>query len=192
MITATCRTCHQDWTLDRLPPPEFSRLNLEVVLDAPCGHGRFIGRLSLSHLVFEGRGWEPDPDRSYEWEWGDQAYMAADQAYQQYVMDHPQPVLEDWNPPPLVLLCLCGDPVTLHGTDYDDFLESWRGECERCGLDVRVLDAGDTVTYKQERWARHDAAHRAWQRGVPPVPRPVPVEHLRETRESEADSWHTE
>ena len=48
MITATCRTCHQDWTIETLPPPmpPSTLVKYQPRLEAPCGHGSFRGVLA--------------------------------------------------------------------------------------------------------------------------------------------------
>ena len=189
MITATCRTCHQDWTLAQLPAPIIGIFTVTTAVEAPCGHGRLFGRLITTLPVLMGFMGQladsgPDPDY-YQWEWEDSAYDAAMQAVRSYDATHPAPRSEPWDPPTLSLTCLCGERLTLQGVDDEDLDEEWRGSCDHCGFTVWVSDAGQTVSYAQERQQRFDHAYAQWEAHRPQEPQLLRVDRLHETAESD-------
>lgn len=191
MITATCRVCHQDWTLERLPPAILLGLGAIVSLTAPCGHGMFVGH-SLWELV---QNMDPQShhakgstEEEYLWQWLDADYDEAVAAYNTYVKKHPRPTWEEWNPPALTLTCVCGASLQVKGVqDTAEEGEIWRGECPTCGLIAVVESAGNTVTYAADRARRYLQADQKWQRRVPQVVQPRAVESLRESAESGAE-----
>lgn len=70
MITATCRTCHQDWTIDETTPPFWLNEATAWVFPAPCGHGRFMGHVEISSSL------EEQPVLAsplVRWEWQEEA-----------------------------------------------------------------------------------------------------------------------
>ncbi|NMP23827.1 hypothetical protein [Sulfobacillus harzensis] len=167
MITATCRTCHQDWTLAQLPSPIVGVFSLTIVLEAPCSHGRLVGHARAFPLIL-GQLTEsdpdPNPDIDYHWEWQDTAYDAAWAAVQAYDRAVPYPRRGPWEPPPLVVACACGATLVLTGYADAEGAEGWGGTCATCGLRYTVRDDEDRLPYAADRMARHQRAGQCWWR----------------------------
>lgn len=188
MITATCRTCHQDWTVEALPSAIVVGLVLVVGLDAPCGHGRFVGWRGMALIV---PGETEDASVDFRWDWRDMAYEEAWRVYNAHLVARPRPVMPPWDPPPLSMTCACGTVVTLEGEnslDWDDSVEGWGGECPQCGLTFGVVDDDLRQPYNQARHAQYQAALEAWEADCPPTPQPLAVEGLREDAKKEVTS----
>ncbi len=200
MITATCRTCHKDWTMEGLPagfPTVFMAL---VVLEAPCGHGRYVGEPAFPPAItglremIAGSGYDiPATEKAliaimngYKWEWQDTAFDQAKTAWEKWYKDNPQPEIEPWNPPPLTMTCACGTSVTLAGErDSEDLAEGWMGKCPNCELSIDVWDSEKKQPYTQERDATYKRAYRGWSRKQPQRPDALFVTSLRETESEE-------
>ena len=116
MITATCRTCHQDWTIETLPPPmpTATLVKYQPRLEAPCGHGSFRGRLAPDALlklsaIHGSYRWQ---ESDFTWRWYDQQYDAREKEWWRYHDNVPAPDVEPWDPPSLVMRCDCGANIT--------------------------------------------------------------------------------
>lgn len=176
MITATCRTCHQDWTVETLRASILIGLTRVSILKAPCGHGVYQGTLSLLGTDQEDRLEEA----AFTWEWYDEAYFAAQAAVEQFHKEHPRPALDRWNPSPQRITCVCGHSLVLEATEIEGWDEGWEGICPECGLLWRVMDPKNRTPYSRARLQRYELRLAAWQRSRPKVVEPLTVECLQE------------
>lgn len=182
MITATCRTCHKDWTLDKLPSTRLFNVFRTIVLEAPCGHGRYVGGLAFPPQLEERDNDAETVREGYEWEWQDTAFDDARSAVSQWHQEHPYPTREPWNPPPLTITCACGTPITLVGEEeLEDSAEGWSGVCPTCELSAYAWDSEGKQSYTQKREAAFERAYKKWRRDEPRYPDGLIVTSLQES-----------
>ena len=180
MITATCRTCHQDWTLDTLPQPVSMGVTGLIILNAPCGHGSFRGTFPLMPGRYNLLG-----EANVTWQWYNEAYFAAQAAIEQFYKKHPHPALDRWNPDPQMITCTCGYALVLEATEDEEWGEGWEGICLDCGLLWRVMDPENHTPYSRDRLKRYEQRRAAWLRSFPRVVKPLTVECLQEKAEDD-------
>ncbi len=184
MITATCRTCHQDWTVDYVTLIGITG-TLEALLKAPCGHGHFVGKRppgdrGLQEWLEGIRDATQWHESDFMWTWHGPEYAAAEAAQDRYEEDHPYPDWDPWDPPALRMTCACGTALTLTGIVDDILGAGWSELCYTCGMEYWVTDVGESHAYSQGRLRRYKEAVKAWTTAHPPAPLAVPVEHLQE------------
>ena len=98
MITAACRTCHQNWTMDQLPEWQTTRFFFArgLVLETPCEHGRFVGWSKSYWGVIDASS---EDETGFVWDWQDVLYDQQRQIFDEWEKQHPHPGMVLGSPP---------------------------------------------------------------------------------------------